>query len=89
MAGHPGALPVGPTASNTEFEDDIDGGPPGGHCRWVWQRPPPRLKTSSMASPLGALSVGAAVSTTEFVDDVDGAPLGGTAGVSGIAHDRV
>jgi hypothetical protein len=25
-----GALPVGPTTSTTEVEEDIDGGPPGG-----------------------------------------------------------
>jgi hypothetical protein len=30
MAGPLGALLVGPAASTIEFEDDIDGGPPGG-----------------------------------------------------------
>jgi hypothetical protein len=30
MADPWGALPAGPTASTTEFEEDVDGGPPGG-----------------------------------------------------------
>jgi hypothetical protein len=30
MVGPVGALSVGPTASATEFEDDVDGGPLGG-----------------------------------------------------------
>jgi hypothetical protein len=29
MAGPLGVLPVGPTSSTSEFEDDIDGGPLG------------------------------------------------------------
>jgi hypothetical protein len=35
-----GALPAGPAASTPEFEDDVNGGTPEGHCRWVRQRPP-------------------------------------------------
>jgi hypothetical protein len=32
MVGPLGVLPVGPAASTIEDEEDIDGGPPGGHC---------------------------------------------------------
>jgi hypothetical protein len=52
MAGPLGALLAGPAASATDVEDDIDGGPPGRCCRWVWQLPPPRLKMTSMVGPL-------------------------------------
>jgi hypothetical protein len=51
-------LLVGPVASTTEFEDDIDVGAPGGRYRWVRQRPPLTLKTSSMAAPLGGTASG-------------------------------
>jgi hypothetical protein len=71
---------VGLTVSTTKVEGDVDGGPPGGHCRWVQQCPPPRLNTTSMAAPLGVLSAGPAALTTEFEDDVDGGPMGGAAG---------
>jgi hypothetical protein len=53
-----GALPAGPTASTTEVEDDINGGPPGGRCHWVWQHPPPSLKMMSMVAPLGGTTGG-------------------------------
>jgi hypothetical protein len=53
MEGPLGALSTGLTVSTTEVEDIVNGGPPGRRCRWVWQRPPPSLKTSSMAVPLG------------------------------------
>jgi hypothetical protein len=36
---------VGPAASTTEVEEDVNGRPPGGCYQLVWQRPPPRLKT--------------------------------------------
>jgi hypothetical protein len=36
MAGPLGVLPAGLVASTTEFEDDVDGRPHGGHCWWVW-----------------------------------------------------
>jgi hypothetical protein len=76
--GPPGvALPTGPTTSTTEVEDDVDGKPPGGRCRWVWQEPPPRSKTTSMAGPLRALSAGPVASTTEVEEDVDCGPPGG------------
>jgi hypothetical protein len=83
MVGPLGALPTGPTTSTTEVEDDVDGVPLRGRCRWVRHRPPPSLKKTSMAGPWGALPVGPAASTTEFKDDVDGGPLRGTAGGSG------
>jgi hypothetical protein len=56
--GPPGGAPVGPTASTTEVEEDVDGGSPGGRCRWVQQRPPLRLRTTSMAGPLGGTTGG-------------------------------
>jgi hypothetical protein len=48
MAAPLRALLVGPTASTTEFEDDVDGGHPGGCCRRVRQRPPPSLMTTGL-----------------------------------------
>jgi hypothetical protein len=51
MVGPLGVLPTGSAASTTEFEDDVDGGPPGRLCWWVWQRPPPSLKMTVMAAP--------------------------------------
>jgi hypothetical protein len=53
MASPLGVLLVGPTASTTEVEDDIDGRPPGGRCRWVQQRPTQRWKMMLMVGPLG------------------------------------
>jgi hypothetical protein len=44
---------MGPVVSTTEVEDDVDGGPPREHCRWVRQHPPPRLKMTLMAGSLG------------------------------------
>jgi hypothetical protein len=64
---------VGPAATTTDVEDDVDGGPPGARCRWVQQCPPLRLKKMSMAGPLGALPTGPVASTTD-VEDVDGGP---------------
>jgi hypothetical protein len=58
MAGPLGVLPVGPIASTTEFEDDADGGPPGGHYRRVQQCPPSSLKMMSMTGPLGGATNG-------------------------------
>jgi hypothetical protein len=71
-----GVLPVDPTVVTTEVEEDVDGGPPGGHCRWVHQQPPLSLKRTSMVDPLGALSVGPTAATTEVEDDVNGGPSG-------------
>jgi hypothetical protein len=73
-----------PAAATTRV-GDIDGGPPGGCCRQVRQRPPPELETS-MAGPLGVLLAGPAVVTTG-VGDVYGEPLGGAAGMFGSGHD--
>jgi hypothetical protein len=39
-----GVLPVGPAVSTTEFEEDVDGGPPGSSCRQVRQHPPSSFK---------------------------------------------
>jgi hypothetical protein len=39
----------GPTAATTEVED-VDGGPPGGACSKVRQRPPLKLKMSMVGS---------------------------------------
>jgi hypothetical protein len=42
MAGPLGVLLVGLAAPTTKAVEDVDGGPPGGCCRWVRQRPPPK-----------------------------------------------
>jgi hypothetical protein len=85
-SGPPGALLVGPVASTTEVGEDIDGGPPEGRCRRVRQRPPTRLKMTSMAGPLGVLPAGLVASTTEVEDDVDGRPPGAAVGGSDSVH---
>jgi hypothetical protein len=73
---------VGPTASTTEVEEDVNGGPPWGHYRGggVRQHPPPRLKMTSMAGPIA--------STTDVEDIIDGGPPGGIVGGSGSIHHR-
>jgi hypothetical protein len=43
-------LAADPVVATIEVED-VDGGPPGGAGGKVWQRPPPKLK-SSMAGPV-------------------------------------
>jgi hypothetical protein len=53
-----GALPVGPAVATTEVEEDVDGGPLGGRCRWVRQRPPSSLKRTPMAGPMGGAANG-------------------------------
>jgi hypothetical protein len=58
MVGLLGALSAGLAASTTKVEDDIDGGPHGGCCWRVQQRPPPRLKTTSMAGPMEGVAGG-------------------------------
>jgi hypothetical protein len=83
MVGPCGALPVGPTASTTEFEDDVDGGPPGGRYQQIRQRPPQSFEDDVDGGPLGALSVGPAASTTEVQGDIDGGAPGDAAGGSG------
>jgi hypothetical protein len=90
MAGPLGVLLAAPAASTTEFDDDVNGAPPRGRCRWVRQRPPLRFKTMSMAGPLGG-AVGESGSirnrvlkTTSMV-----APLAGATGGSGNVHHRV
>jgi hypothetical protein len=45
-----GVLPVCLVAATTEVEVDIDGEPHGGCCRWVRQRPPPKLKNTSVVA---------------------------------------
>jgi hypothetical protein len=82
MAGHLGVLSVFPAAITTEVEDDVDGGPPGGCSRYFRQRPPPKLKMTSMVGPLGVLSVFPVAATTD-VENVDGGPPGGAVGISG------
>jgi hypothetical protein len=68
-------LAAGPATAATEVEKDIDGGAPGGCCRYFRQRPPSKLKTS-MAGPLGVLAASPVAVTTE-VENVDGEPPGG------------
>jgi hypothetical protein len=51
MARPLGVLSAGSAAVTTEVED-VDGGPPGGCCQQVRQRPPPELETL-MADPVG------------------------------------
>jgi hypothetical protein len=53
MAGPLGVLPVGPAVATTEGGEDINGGPPGGCCRPVLQRPSPKLEKMSLVGPLG------------------------------------
>jgi hypothetical protein len=53
MAGPLGVLLVGPAVATTEVEKDVDGGPPRRRCRQVQQRPPPKLKETSMEGCLG------------------------------------
>jgi hypothetical protein len=78
---------VGPGVSTTDVEDDIDGGPPGGCYRQVWQHPPPRLKKTLMVGPLGgALRVGPATPTTKVEEDINGGPLGGAISGFGSVH---
>jgi hypothetical protein len=48
-----GVLLAGPVVATTEVEKDVDGGPPGRCCRQVRQRPPPKLKETSMEGCLG------------------------------------
>jgi hypothetical protein len=87
MAGLLGVLPAGLASTTTKVEEDIDSGPVRGCYRWVWQRPPPKLKTSMvglptvaplklkmtlMAGPLGVLPVDPIAATTEVEEDVDG-----------------
>jgi hypothetical protein len=81
-----GVLSTGPTAATTKVKGDIDSGPPRRCCRWVRQRPPPKLYRTSMVGPLGVLTVGSTAATTEVVGDVDGGlPVGG-ASRSGSSH---
>jgi hypothetical protein len=62
------------TAATTKVED-IDGGPPGGCCRYFRPWPPLKLKTS-MTGPQGVMSIFPTAATTE-VEDVDGGDPGG------------
>jgi hypothetical protein len=54
-----GVLSVFLAVATTEVEEDVDGRPPGGCCQYFWQQPPPKLKKTSMATPLsrGAISI--------------------------------
>jgi hypothetical protein len=72
MVGPLGVLSVFLAAATTEV-GDVDGRPPEGRCRYLRQRPPPKLETS-MVDPV--LSVFPATVTTE-VGDIDGGPPGG------------
>jgi hypothetical protein len=60
-------------------------GPLGGRCR---QRPPLRMKNTSMAGPLGVLPVGLAAATTKDEEDVHGGSPGGAADGSDSVHHR-
>jgi hypothetical protein len=88
MTGPLGALPAVPAASTVEFEDDVNGEPPGGHCQWVRLRPPLSLKILSMVGPLGGGRCRWVRQRPplSFEDYVDGGPLGGTVGGSGGIH---
>jgi hypothetical protein len=55
MAAPLGLLVAGPTVATTKVED-VDGGPPGGCCLQVRQRPPLKLKTS-MAGPHVSMAI--------------------------------
>jgi hypothetical protein len=68
---------MGPTASTTEVEEDVDGRPHEGHCRLLRQGPPSMLKKRLMTTPLGVLPAGMVVSTTNVKDDIDGGSPGG------------
>jgi hypothetical protein len=57
--------------TTTEVEEDVDGGPLRGCCRWVWQQPPLKLKKTSMAGYLGVLSASLTPTTTEVEEDID------------------
>jgi hypothetical protein len=86
MAGPLGVLPAGLIVFAIEVEDGVDGGPPGGRCQWVRQRPPPRLKTMSMTGPWGRCQQvqqrpPLSLKTTSMV-----APLGGDVGGFGSIH---
>jgi hypothetical protein len=70
-----GVLPMGPAVATTKVEEDVNGKAPGGCCRRVSQRPPPKMRKTSMTGPLGLLPVGPAAATTKFEEDVDGGPL--------------
>jgi hypothetical protein len=48
-----GVLVAGPAVATTDV-DDVNGGPLEGSWRLVWQRPPPKLKTSVTGPPGGA-----------------------------------
>jgi hypothetical protein len=68
---------VGPVASTTEVEDDIDGGPPVGCCRQVRQRPPPSLKMTLMAGLLEDAAGGSGNIRHRVLKSM-ASPLGGT-----------
>jgi hypothetical protein len=53
MAGPLGVLPVGPTASTTEFEDDVNGRALGGTAGGSDSVRHQAWNTTSMAGPLG------------------------------------
>jgi hypothetical protein len=58
MVGPLGVLLVGLATATTEAEEDVDGRPPRGCCRWVQQLPPSKLKMMSMVGPLGGAAGG-------------------------------
>jgi hypothetical protein len=57
--------------ATTEVEGDIDGGVPRVCYQELQQRPPPKLKETSIAGPLGVPGA-PAVASTEVEGDVDG-----------------
>jgi hypothetical protein len=52
MAAPLGVLSVFLAVDTTEVEEDINGGPPRGCCRYFWQRLPSKLKKMSMTGTL-------------------------------------
>jgi hypothetical protein len=53
MAAPLGVLPVGLAASTIEVEEDVDGGAPRRHCRWVQQSPPRSFEDDVDGRPYG------------------------------------
>jgi hypothetical protein len=73
-----GVLSVGPAAPTTVVEEDVGGGPLGGHYQWVRQRLQPLLKKTLM--------VGSAAPITVAKEDINGGLPRGAAGGFGSAY---
>jgi hypothetical protein len=90
MAGPLGALPVGLVVSTTEFEEDIDGGPPRKHCGQVRQRSPLSFEDDVDGGPAGGYyrRVRQHPPPSLKMTSMAG-PLGGAVDGSGSIHHRV